>query len=116
MKLTIKKDSKKGRGVYATKSFRKGELVEECELIFLKLIDVPESLECYVFEYTKSTVALALGNGSLFNHSENPNAQFSFNKHNQILKFHALRPIQAGEEITVDYGYDHDLKAKFGLI
>lgn len=115
MKLIIKRDKKKGRGVYALSAFKKGELIEECELIFLKLADVPDSLEGYVFEYTKKTIALALGNGSLFNHSENPNAKFSFNKKKQTLLFHSIRPIKKGEEITVDYGYDDELKEKFGL-
>lgn len=115
MKLIIKKDKKKGRGVYAKSSFRKGELIEECELLFMKLAEVPDSIEGHVFEYTKKTIALALGNGSLFNHSENPNAEFSFNKKKQTLLFHSTRKINPGEEITVDYGYDEELKKRFGL-
>lgn len=115
MKLTIKRDRKKGRGVYAASSFKKGELIEQCELIFMNLSEVPDSLEGYVFEYTRKTIALALGNGSLFNHSETPNAKFSFNKKKQTLLFHATQPISKGEEITVDYGYDEELKKKFGL-
>ncbi len=50
--------------------------------------------------------ALALGFGSLFNHSYKPNAVYErLLAHNQI-HFFAHRDIDFGEEITVNYNRD----------
>lgn len=115
MSVSIKKDRKKGRGVYTNRPFKKGELVEECELLLLPLAHVPLEIEGHVFEFTRRTAAIALGNGSLYNHSDHPNCYFYFNYRKQKLLFRTLRTIRRGEELTVEYGYDEELKARFGL-
>ena len=53
----------------------------------------------------RGTVALALGYGSLYNHSYRPNARYD--DIGQLTKiFTALRDIPPGEEITVNYNGD----------
>ena len=47
-------------------------------------------------------MALALGYGSLYNHSYKPNARYD-DVGPQTKEFTALRDIQPGEEITVNY-------------
>ncbi len=115
MSVTIKKDRKKGRGVYTNRRLRKGEIVEECELLLIPLSKVPAEIEGHVFEYTPKTAAIALGNGSLYNHSDHPNCVFFFNYRRQKLLFKTLRAIKKDEELTVEYGYDEELKKRFGL-
>lgn len=50
--------------------------------------------------------ALALGMGSLFNHSDTPNIEWDFNEENQLILFYTLREIKQNEELTINYGWD----------
>ena len=64
----------------------------------------------YYFEWGKSgrKGALALGFGSLYNHSYAPNARYLPDFDLNILEFVAVRDIQPGEEICVNYNLDPD--------
>jgi SET domain-containing protein len=115
MKTEVKKIPSKGRGVFATDSIQKGELIEICELLLMPEEELPDSLESYVFEYNRATIAVALGHGSLYNHSSRPNCTFDFNFRKKVLVFKALRSIHKGEEITIDYGYTREEKKRFGI-
>ncbi len=44
-----------------------------------------------------------MGYGSLYNHSYTPNAVYQVNDQEMIIQFNALRNIQVGEEITINY-------------
>ncbi|MFN5732282.1 MAG: SET domain-containing protein-lysine N-methyltransferase, partial [Planctomyces sp.] len=59
------------------------------------------------FEYGRGTVALALGFGALYNHSFTPNARYD-DAGRQVKEFRALRDIQPGEEITINYNGTED--------
>lgn len=116
MKTKILKDTRKGRGLYASSSIKRGELIEVCELILLNMDEVNGSLESYVYGYTKNKAAIALGNGSLLNHSDRSNSDFSFDYKKKLLLIKARKDISPGEEITINYGYSKELKKKFNLI
>jgi SET domain-containing protein len=58
-----------------------------------------------VFEWSRGKRAVALGVGSLFNHSTVPNAWWEVVKDKRVLRFYAAKTIAAGEEILVNYGY-----------
>jgi uncharacterized protein len=114
-KLEIKDDPKKGRGVYSGEIIRRGQIIERCELIVLSLKDIHGVLEGYVYHFKKGHAALALGNGSLYNHSDDPNAIFTLNTILRTVTIKARRNITFGEEITLDYGYGTKLKKKFNI-
>ncbi|WPU64121.1 SET domain-containing protein-lysine N-methyltransferase [Peredibacter starrii] len=116
IKVFIEHDPKKGRGVFADQKIEKQQIIEECELLLMDLHEVGPTLEGYVYQYSKKLVALALGNGSLYNHSNQPNSRFYFNYRKKLLCIESLREIKSGEEITVDYGYTEEEKQKFNLI
>ena len=61
------------------------------------------------------TSALALGHGSLYNHSDESNAFVEMEDSTNLLYFYALKKIKAGEEITIDYGYSKKDREKFGI-
>lgn len=110
MKIEIKQSSIHGEGVFALASFEQGEVIEQSPMIVLPKtqavwLDKTE-LYNYYFEWGEHEIALALGIGSLFNHSYQPNAAYSKEFRDQRLVFTCLRPIQAGEEITVNYNGD----------
>ncbi|WNB91505.1 SET domain-containing protein [Bacillus sp. NEB1478] len=108
--LDVRK-SRYGRGVFATINIRKGVLFHEAPVIVcpedqykrLKMT----ALRNYYFNWGEG-VAIALGFGSLFNHSYKPNARFENNFKKQTVDFYAHKNIKAGDEIFVNYNGDPD--------
>lgn len=47
---------------------------------------------------------LALGVGSLFNHSQHPNLDYRIDDQNQLIRYIAACDIKAEEELTIFYG------------
>lgn len=115
-KTTVKPSGKKGRGVFAEEPIKTGEEIEDCHLILLEFPEVGAMLEGYVFNYSQRKAALALGNGSLYNHSDRPNAKAFMDKSKKRLSFEALRSIAAGEEITINYGYTKEERKRFHIV
>jgi uncharacterized protein len=115
MKTKVLKDPKKGRGLYAKEEFSTGEIIEVCELILMNIEEVRDTLESYVYQYSRNTVAIALGNGSLLNHCNKSNSEFYFNYKKRQLFIKARKRILPGEEITINYGYDSELKKRFNI-
>lgn len=100
-----------GRGVFAMKNFNKGEMIETVPVIVLshkeRVHVVSTLLGEYIFNWRdRKECAIALGYGSLYNHSYTPNAVFTKNIDQLTIEFTALRDIQSGEEITVNYNGD----------
>ena len=99
----------KGRGVVAQRHFQAGETIERPPVIVVPSEDVAlirqTKLASYYYEWGEDCEqgAIALGYGSLYNHSYEPNARFEFHEDQDCLEFIALREIEAGEEITINY-------------
>jgi SET domain-containing protein len=105
--VEVKRIKGKGRGVFARRLIRKGELIEKVPMLVLPVEEFHDglgktSLANYCFNWKEGTVALALGYGSLYNHSYKPNARYD-DVWPQTKEFTALRDIAPGEEITVNY-------------
>ncbi|KAG0345622.1 hypothetical protein BG004_003466 [Podila humilis] len=49
-------------------------------------------------------MALALGLGSMFNHSKYPNVGFQRDFENRMIRYTTLRDVAAGEELCISYG------------
>lgn len=104
--LYIKKDGKKGRGVYASRAIKQGAVVEECEIIFIPKKDLPYLKKTQVDSYYycwKAAAALPLGFGVLYNHSFRPNAEWKDDYKNRRMTLFARREIKKDEEVTVNY-------------
>src|SRR3954454_18101685 len=102
--IEVKRVKGKGRGVFARRTIRKGELIERVPMLVMPAGESREGsvISDYCFAWGRGTVALALGYGSLYNHSFRPNARFD-DVGPQTKAFSALRDIKPGEEITVNY-------------
>lgn len=100
-KLFVKKSKLHGYGVFANKNIKKNERIEECYFILSDCED--DIIIDYVFDLDGHS-ALLLGYGSLYNHSDHPNADYTLNKKRKIATFKALQPIKKGEEILITYG------------
>jgi uncharacterized protein len=95
---------RRGRGVFALRRFREGEVVETCPTVVLDDADVHGVLGDYVFgARSPGKVLLVLGYGMLYNHSAEPNL-FHRQAGRLMIEFVALRDIARGEELTHDYG------------
>jgi SET domain-containing protein len=51
-------------------------------------------------------MALALGQGTLYNHSHHPNAAGEPVIRDRVIEWRAIRAIKKGDEITIDYRGD----------
>lgn len=108
--IYVKKIAGKDRGVFASKPIKKGMVIERVPMVIVPVQEVytdtiSTKLADYVFNWGRDEVAIALGYGSLYNHSYRPNAEYvAKNKRTQV--YSALRDIEPDEEITVNYNGD----------
>jgi len=100
-----------GIGVFASKDIEKREIIETVPIIETSDSDVSYvyQLVDYVFRFGEKPV-VALGYGSIYNHSYEPNATYKKILKNKVITFVAIKPIKKGEEITVNYNGDPDDK------
>lgn len=96
----------KGRGVFATRRIRYGALIEEAPVIVIPAAQwrllARTVLEHYAFEWGEGA-AIALGTVSIYNHAVDPSAHLVPDRRSRTIRVVALRPVRAGEEITIDY-------------
>jgi SET domain-containing protein len=109
MSIAVECFPSKGRGVVAQSGFTAGQTIERCPVIVIPASEAPlirdTRLAHYYFEWGDDCkqAAIALGYGSLYNHSYSPNARYGFREAEECLEFIALRDIQTGEEVTINY-------------
>jgi uncharacterized protein len=109
-----KSDKGKGRGVFAGRKYVEGEIIEECPVIAVPEAEWGKIEKTALFDYCYSwgedlqESAIALGFGSLYNHSYKPNAVYVNNLPKMVIEIFALREITEGNEITVNYNRDPD--------
>lgn len=94
-----------GRGVFAAQPFKKGEVIERCPILLVPLCEHDlVVMKEYIFDF-HGTPAIALGLGSLYNHSRDPNVWYSFMSDGiDWIEMRAARDIDMGEQLFVDYG------------
>ena len=70
--------------------------------------EINYTLVDYAFEWPRSeswtNFVVALGYGSLYNHSNTPNANWTNDVENKTFIFFSTKPIKKGEEIFIYYG------------
>ncbi len=116
--MRIAEFGRRGRGIVAIAPIAEGQLIERSPVLIIssderKAVD-PTIIFTYVFMWEHGTTeedlynhegrcAIALGYTSLATHSYTPNCKFVRHIDELLLDLVALRPIAAGEEITIDY-------------
>jgi SET domain-containing protein len=121
--LEVRETPGRGRGVFALVSFTEGEVIESCPVIPIPEDEVDPVgrtvLGNYFFQWggTFDEGAVALGYGSLYNHTNDPNAMYVRKVSLNVIDFVALRAIAVGEEITVSYhgGFGQKTKVWFEI-
>jgi SET domain-containing protein len=98
-----------GRGIFASNFLKKDETIEVSPVILLKGEGVKlrkSKLYNYYFLWDKQpNAAIALGFGSLYNHSYNPNATYKKHLKDKVVEFIAIKDIKKNDEITINYNY-----------
>jgi hypothetical protein len=111
----------KGRGLFATQDIPPRTLIHVAPCLTIVPGEYREHmqytiLEDYLFNDTSGCKMLALGYGSLFNHSQHPNIDYRVDSVNEVIRFstgHAH--IVVGEELCIFYGANlwfHDVDEK----
>ena len=100
----------RGRGVFAARSFGDGEVVETCPVVpFTKNPALPSEIRRimygwgYLLTGSPGAQAIALGFGSMYNHNNPANMRYEADATDQVLRFVAVRNIDADEELTINY-------------
>lgn len=102
-----------GRGIFATRNIKIGEIIEVCPIILINEGEVPyirkTKLHNYYFmwgdEKENHKAAICLGLGSLYNHSYSPNATYKKHINDELIEFIAITDINKDQEISVNYNY-----------
>ena len=106
--VVVKDAGGKGKGLFAKRDFKKGEIILYVDLSKIKkrytLKEIEESgIDSEHWEYVgHGKYVLDYSPSSYVNHSCDPNAYIEFKKLSERYLI-ALKPIKKGEEITKDY-------------
>lgn len=104
-----------GRGLYATHYIPKDTIIELCEILVLSAQDTKKvnetDLQFYTFVYNADTQqdCLVLGNGEIFNHSDEANVYYYLvpaGNGRDKMCFFAARDIIRGEQLFINYTAD----------
>ena len=105
----------KGRGIYCKTDLPADVVIEIAPVIVMseddrKLLD-KTLLHDYIFEWTPDGArmcCMALGYVPIYNHSYTSNCEYVMNYDEQTISILTMRPIPAGEELTINYNGDWD--------
>jgi len=101
-KIYVKRSTMHGYGVFAGKTIKKGDIIEKCYTIISKK-GGDKALDDYYFD-ANGKYAIPTGFGIIYNHADEPNADYTINLKTRITTLVAERTIRKGEEIFVSYG------------
>lgn len=107
--MEVKETPDKGRGVFATRKISQGSFIERAPLLILSAEEWKQIASTNLYHYAfdwgvdGAQAALALGLGSMYNHDITPNVYYLRRPSERSLDFFALRDIQPGEELLINY-------------
>jgi hypothetical protein len=97
-----------GRGVFASCDIGVDTCVDVCPCISFTMAEHDSCsrtpLHNYTFRSRSGRCYLALGLGSLFNHSDVPNVQYRIDAKRCRIEFTTCRQVNRGEELVIYYG------------
>ncbi|KAH9851569.1 hypothetical protein C2E23DRAFT_895739 [Lenzites betulinus] len=100
----------KGRGVYACREIPSQTLVEVSPVLLFTSEEYEKhgrhtALDHYTFKWRDGRMALALGLGSLFNHSQSPNVSYTTDSATESIRYITTRKVLQDEELCIFYGH-----------
>lgn len=104
-----------GHGVFAAKPIPADTTLEECYHLRIKKEDCSGILDDYVYSIAEEEddsqnasecYSLPLGCGSIFNHSDKHNTEYWHDTDRDLIVFHTIKDVSAGEQLFINYGKD----------
>lgn len=105
-KIVVRETREMGRGVYAVKDFRSGELIERVPIIRDKSTNFIGEMMNYIFDGGNGSSVIGLGYCSLYNHANTPSAEY-VTVNDTTMEIRACHDILSGDEIKISYGDDY---------
>ena len=103
----------KGRGVFAMRDIRKGEVIEIAPVVTVDKDNVVENgcaPDGYLLQWDEDTpgeeFAMPLGYVMLYNHNSDPTLEIESDLNEYTMTVKAARDIKSGEELTWNYACD----------
>ncbi len=112
--LVVARIPGKGRGLIAGRRFVKDQVVMRNPVLLIprgdwELLQETVLMDyCFIWHDEPEDGAVALGLGSLLNHSYSPNVISQKRLRERVIEFIALHDIEEGEEVTLNYHGDPD--------
>ena len=112
MKHYIKHTPEMGRGLYAVQDLQAGKILFTCEVIPLSEGDTQTiaqtELQFYTFKYNDKQDCLVLGDGELFNHSDEANIGYKLIDFDgrRVMAFYTLADISRDAQLFTNYAQD----------
>lgn len=108
-KLIVKRSELHRWGVFAKEDIKKYEILEEFPYFAVPLEEIKESSSCLPYSYNLNDEISIIGMGfcGLYNHSFDANVDYEIDKVNEVMRHYALRDINMGEELTLNYGEEN---------
>ena len=107
--LVVAHSNKRGRGVFTSESIEANTIIEISPVLVLnpkdrKLVEQTILFD-YIFEWGigGKKACIALGYLSLYNHAYDANCDYEMDYDANIMTIKAVRPIQKGEELFINY-------------
>lgn len=101
-----------GRGVFTSSEIAEGSLLEICPVIIIPELELDTIHSTVLHDYyyywgeEEKEGCIVLGFGSVYNHSSMPNAECVPDYDNGTFSYFAIKNIEAGDEIMVNYNGD----------
>jgi SET domain-containing protein len=105
--------SKYGLGVFAADDIPADTTLEECHHLRIEEQNCLGIVNDYVYgleseqndsEEDNEYYSLPLGCGSIFNHAEDQNTEYWHDTDRDLIVFHTIKDIHAGEQLFINYG------------
>lgn len=110
--IELRKSKRHGRGVFATRRFDVGDVIERAPLIVLGPRDwdllAETRLGGYVYDLGDDHCGLAGGLASFYNHEVPANAAYHADRRTTTVTIRAVRRIEPGDEVCINYNGDPD--------
>ncbi len=113
-RIFIQRSELGGKGVFSDELILPEEIIETVPVIILPEKDIELINKTHLYNYyflwgsTKTEIAIALGYGSLYNHSYVPNVAYFMDYEKANITFVAYSKILPGEELLVNYNGEEE--------
>jgi len=102
-------------GLFTKENIAQYDVIQEspyCTFPENELEEAP-TIERYSYASEVSTevdeMVLGFGFAPMFNHNSDPNCAYILDTVNEVMRHYAIKDIEAGDELLLDYGGDDDL-------